>query len=1330
MSNEVTQEQIDSLLYKLSTRKASNNDISFIINNILFCDNNLNLNTTEIINYLTRNYGTGLRNFILQKLEEDSSNLLELLDKKFLVKTNTNDILTLLKGEDISCNCEETIQVSIKYSIDLFISENNIVHNNIPGEFLFYLYIISLIQTDKREEINASQSILKAFQPKVDFTKLLRYSTSLNQINPDLIITMFNSNDIVIKDKNKYFCYVKSLEFILVPIQETNLYQRIQDLNNIFSLFKINSLQNSLFVPILLDYCDNIFFQDVKLYFSIFEFLLNKTSSKTKGNNDLILIKWIITKISQLNIDCSYFTNGFLSLMKKSLANVFSDSKSIFLSQILPKFFIQITNNFKSQKKLFECYHYCKNIISDMKFYSNLPIQVKFAAFYFKLISKIEKKQLLSVIKLDSTKVDLYFDVYCIFMLMNSQTQELIKDILPFSTMLDDINNNKIINPFNYKTNDFDPNKCSMNNPEHVILNKLIKNNIIQHSKISLSFFLKKHSSNSDMLNHIKIKDYPHILILNILNENQGEFKFNLEQLLKHQYNKKEITKEGKTLTYWYIFKGIFMINENNRKDVKIYDKNSLSLFSIENSHWTDNITIDSKVKTLKVIYFRKVDNFSNNEFYGKIGKIEPLENGTERDLYWNALKKIITINPLLLKNHLDFYMKWLSFENISDFMDIYNTLLFKNKFQENNENKLLMLSIIYKRKKILNLKEKDISSNQIEKDLFFFEPNLFSIRIKDSLMKRTNLKDNFQKTEFFWNINYYSQNINSIPNVPSMIGFFVTVIILRNKITQNKNKDFFDNFLKNLSVLPTFNPEKIDEISNIYTQLNGNTKLKALISFWEEKKLLLLDDYKLKFISELLILSVQFNRGDPESYIKSFIQRNNQIISMIKTNDKDIKLMFKILIEFVFTKCGNEEFNFYELMSTCFNSSSNMIQYSDFQKLFIHNYLDCLIKDSKFDILLEEVLRISNVIFEEKDLQKLFINILSQLKDKKKFPYDKLKQTIIDLYSNTNSSKHNELRISLILFYMYIKIETTKNKIENFTRIKLSSNNNMDVLIIFLFFNKQFRQIISTQKETCTITKLYQLFKQEQIIIDLTEMINLNYSSKNINDIIQQELAFINNELKEQCFYFQQIKTTYNKKLKSTTLVNDNKHLDYIPYILYFHNINIDTNPDEKFPFSNREYELKGIILYLKNSVHKVILLKNKHNSYWYSIYEKKWIYSINNYLQNEVLIDKMFTIYYLVNKEQKANELVFENIFISSKKYKCFEKHFMIEMKWLLKNAINDLIANSQKFIYIFKLNDGIKQWKMLEISDIPWDSPIYKNFLETTKMKSFIEYLRIED
>ena len=69
MSNEVIQEQIDSLLYKLSTRKATNDDISFIINNILFCDNNLNLNTTEIINYFTRNYGIGLRNFILQKKE-------------------------------------------------------------------------------------------------------------------------------------------------------------------------------------------------------------------------------------------------------------------------------------------------------------------------------------------------------------------------------------------------------------------------------------------------------------------------------------------------------------------------------------------------------------------------------------------------------------------------------------------------------------------------------------------------------------------------------------------------------------------------------------------------------------------------------------------------------------------------------------------------------------------------------------------------------------------------------------------------------------------------------------------------------------------------------------------------------------------------------------------------------------------------------------------------------------------------------------------------------------------------------------------------------------
>mgnify|MGYP003479657117 CR=1 FL=1 len=56
--------------------------------------------------------------------------------------------------------------------------------------------------------------------------------------------------------------------------------------------------------------------------------------------------------------------------------------------------------------------------------------------------------------------------------------------------------------------------------------------------------------------------------------------------------------------------------------------------------------------------------------------------------------------------------------------------------------------------------------------------------------------------------------------------------------------------------------------------------------------------------------------------------------------------------------------------------------------------------------------------------------------------------------------------------------------------------------------------------------------------------------------------------------------------------------------------------------------------------------------------------------------------------------------------------------------------VFKTSSKFIYIFKLNDGIKQWKMLEISDIPWDSPIYKNFLETTKMKSFIEYLRIED
>jgi hypothetical protein len=102
------------------------------------------------------------------------------------------------------------------------------------------------------------------------------------------------------------------------------------------------------------------------------------------------------------------------------------------------------------------------------------------------------------------------------------------------------------------------------------------------------------------------------------------------------------------------------------------------------------------------------------------------------------------------------------------------------------------MSNLILKRKKLFKLQNQEHTILQIEEKYLFVEPNLFYKQIKECLSNKQRFKEDFEKTKLLWNLNYYSQNLDAIANIPISLIFYIVCIIHCNCSKDTQKIRFF----------------------------------------------------------------------------------------------------------------------------------------------------------------------------------------------------------------------------------------------------------------------------------------------------------------------------------------------------------------------------------------------------------------------------------------------------------------------------------------------------------------------------------------------------------
>ena len=131
--------------------------------------------------------------------------------------------------------------------------------------------------------------------------------------------------------------------------------------------------------------------------------------------------------------------------------------------------------------------------------------------------------------------------------------------------------------------------------------------------------------------------------------------------------------------------------------------------------------------------------------------------------------------------------------------------------------------------------------------------------------------------------------------------------------------KEFWKDKMKNITF--TFDQyDKIDNLLELFVNLADSLKLTSLSSFWENTTLKLLADYKMKFLSETMIYYLTYKDNDTEP-LRTLLERNKRLLSLINVKDTDIKIMF-ILLHSCLNKCCDKK----DYLASSFNTSLGSI--------------------------------------------------------------------------------------------------------------------------------------------------------------------------------------------------------------------------------------------------------------------------------------------------------------------------------------------------------------------------------------------------------------------
>ena len=125
---------------------------------------------------------------------------------------------------------------------------------------------------------------------------------------------------------------------------------------------------------------------------------------------------------------------------------------------------------------------------------------------------------------------------------------------------------------------------------------------------------LKHYSTQSNIFVELfqsipKKTSIPIILYLKLPTNNP---EFFTDKFISH-HSKIQIEKNVVNQNYQYVLKGFYMLHESGEQNVLLYNKYTLSWYSVKHKIWAHNIDIDMKLYEIYIVYFLKepkqVDN-------------------------------------------------------------------------------------------------------------------------------------------------------------------------------------------------------------------------------------------------------------------------------------------------------------------------------------------------------------------------------------------------------------------------------------------------------------------------------------------------------------------------------------------------------------------------------------------------------------------------------------------------------------------------------------------------------------------------------------------------
>ena len=133
---------------------------------------------------------------------------------------------------------------------------------------------------------------------------------------------------------------------------------------------------------------------------------------------------------------------------------------------------------------------------------------------------KLIKLERMSMIKLDSHNYNLYFNVYCVYIITFNKLAKKVKEKKLFSNLIQTFEDNKEVYPFQYNDISFNPNNFEEFQHEYNYLNQYCSMKVINYIKLKRSIVNSKSGILSNTyLTQIKENQSYQILFIEIIQD-------------------------------------------------------------------------------------------------------------------------------------------------------------------------------------------------------------------------------------------------------------------------------------------------------------------------------------------------------------------------------------------------------------------------------------------------------------------------------------------------------------------------------------------------------------------------------------------------------------------------------------------------------------------------------------------------------------------------------------------------------------------------------------------------------------------------------------------